>query len=49
MRFGTIITYIVCLLLDVLIISVYVHMQHRVIFIRKVAIRNKPLTAHSRN
>ena len=42
MRIGKIITYIVCSLFDVRIISVYVYMQPRVIFIRKVAI-SKPL------
>ena len=47
MRFGKIITYIVCSLFDVRIISVYVYMQPRVIFIRKVAI-NKPLNDISR-
>ena len=45
MRIGKIITYVVCSLLDIRIISVYVYM----VFIRKVAIRNEPLTDLSRN
>ena len=48
MGFGKIITYIICSLFDVRIISVYVYyMQPRVIFIRKVAI-SKPLNDLSR-